>query len=278
MTQKSLIMLEKIKETIDYLESKISVKPQIGIILGTGLGGLVNEINVVQTIPYKSIPNFPVSTVEGHHGQLIFGTMSGKNIVAMQGRFHYYEGYTMQEVTFPIRVMKFLGIDLLILSNASGGVNPDFEVGDLMIIDDHINLMKDNPLIGPNHDEVGTRFPDMSHAYDKELIATSFRIAEKHGIKLRRGVYAAVSGPTFETPAEYRYIRTIGADAVGMSTVPEVISARHMGLRCFAFSVISDLGVPGKIVEITHKDVIHAASNVEPEMTKIIKEMILTVV
>ena len=207
-------------------------------------GGLVNEINVVQTIPYKSIPNFPVSTVEGHHGQLIFGTMSGKNIVAMQGRFHYYEGYTMQEVTFPIRVMKFLGIDLLILSNASGGVNPDFEVGDLMIIDDHINLMKDNPLIGPNHDEVGTRFPDMSHAYDKELIATSFRIAEKHGIKLRRGVYAAVSGPTFETPAEYRYIRTIGADAVGMSTVPEVISARHMGLRCFAFSVISDLGVP----------------------------------
>jgi purine-nucleoside phosphorylase len=267
-------MLQKIKETAEYLETKITLKPRIGIILGTGLGGLVNEIEIKHTIPYEFIPNFPVSTVDGHRGQLIFGVMSGKNIVAMQGRFHYYEGYTMQEITFPIRVMKFMGVDLLILSNASGGVNPDFEVGDLMIIEDHINLMKNNPLIGQNEEEIGTRFPDMSVAYDPDLIRKTFGIAEKHGIRLQKGVYAAVSGPTFETPAEYRYIRTIGADAVGMSTVPEVIAARHMGLRCFAFSVISDLGVPGKIVEITHKDVIHAASNVEPKMTRIIKELI----
>jgi purine-nucleoside phosphorylase len=267
-------MLDSIKETVNFLQSKISLKPEIGIILGTGLGGLVNEIEIIHTIPYSTIPNFPVSTVEGHTGKLIFGKMSGKNIVAMQGRFHYYEGYSMQEVAFPVRVMKLLGIQLLIVSNASGGVNPAFEVGDLMIIEDHINLMKDNPLIGHNDDELGTRFPDMGHAYDRELIAKVFAIAGKHDIHLQKGIYAAVSGPTFETPAEYRYIRTIGADAVGMSTIPEVIAARHMGLRCFAFSVISDLGVPGKIVEITHQDVIHAASNVEPKMTKILKELI----
>ncbi|MCX6245504.1 MAG: purine-nucleoside phosphorylase [Bacteroidetes bacterium] len=267
-------MLEKIKETVDFLKSRISIGPEIGIILGTGLGGLVNEIEKLHTIPYATIPNFPVSTVDGHNGQLIFGKMSGKNIVAMQGRFHYYEGYTMQEVAFPVRVMKLLGIRILIVSNASGGVNPAFEVGDLMIIEDHINLMKDNPLIGRNENELGTRFPDMGHAYDADLIAKVFRIAESHDIHLKKGVYAAVSGPTFETPAEYRYIRAIGADAVGMSTIPEVIAARHMGLRCFAFSVISDLGVPGKIVEITHKDVIQAASNVEPKMTMILKEMI----
>jgi purine-nucleoside phosphorylase len=267
-------MLKKIKETIEYLESRISEKPEVGIILGTGLGGLVNEIDIHHTFPYEFIPNFPVSTVAGHHGQLIFGTMGGKNIVAMQGRFHYYEGYTMQEITFPVRIMKFLGINLLVLSNASGGVNPDFEVGDIMVINDHINLMKDNPLIGHNEDEVGTRFPDMGNAYDTELVAKALEIAGKHGIKLQQGVYAAVSGPTYETPAEYRYIRTIGADAVGMSTIPEVIAARHMGLKCFAVSIISDLGVPGKIVEITHKHVIDAASAVEPVMTRIIKEMI----
>ena len=267
-------MLEKLKETIEYLESRISLKPEIGIILGTGLGGLVNEIDIHHTIPYEFIPNFPVSTVQGHHGQLIFGIMSGKSIVAMQGRFHYYEGYTMREITFPVRVMKFLGIELLILSNASGGVNPDFEVGDIMVINDHINLMKDNPLIGKNEDEIGKRFPDMSHAYDPVLIEKAFQIATKQGIKLQKGIYAAVSGPTFETPAEYQYIRTIGADAVGMSTVPEVIAARHMNLKCFAISIISDLGVPGKIVEISHKHVIDAATAVEPMMTSIIKEMI----
>lgn len=267
-------MLNKIKETIEYLERRITSKPEVGIILGTGLGGLVNEITIQHTLPYEFIPNFPVSTVSGHHGQLIFGTMGGKNIVAMQGRFHYYEGYTMQEITFPVRVMKFLGISLLVLSNASGGVNPDFEVGDIMLINDHINLMKDNPLIGRNEEEVGTRFPDMGNAYDTTLINKALEIAAKHGIKLRQGVYAAVSGPTYETPAEYRYIRTIGADAVGMSTIPEVIAARHMGLKCFAVSIISDLGVPGKIVEITHKHVIDAASAVEPVMTRIIKELI----
>ena len=267
-------MLKKIQETIEYLEARISVKPEVGIILGTGLGGLVNEIEIRHSLPYEFIPNFPVSTVTGHHGQLIFGTMGGKNIVAMQGRFHYYEGYTMQEITFPVRVMRFLGIDLLILSNASGGVNPEFAVGDIMVIRDHINLMKDNPLIGKNEEEIGTRFPDMGNAYDPALVDKALGIARKHGIKLQQGVYAAVSGPTYETPAEYQYIRSIGADAVGMSTVPEVISARHMGMKCFAVSVISDLGVPGKIVEITHKHVIDAASAVEPIMTRIIRELI----
>ena len=267
-------MLKKIHETIEYLEGKTSVKPEIGIILGTGLGGLVNEIDVTHSIPYEFIPNFPVSTVEGHHGQLIFGTMCDLPVIAMQGRFHYYEGYTMQEIAFPIRIMKYLGINLLILSNASGGLNPEFEIGDLMVIEDHINLMKDNPLLGPNEIEMGPRFPDMSQAYDLGLIEKVFTIAKTNQIKLQRGVYAAISGPTFETPAEYKYIRTIGADAVGMSTVPEVITAIHMGLRCFAFSVISDLGVPGKIVEITHEDVIKAASKAEPKMTTIIKNLL----
>ncbi len=267
-------MLKTVKETVEYLASKVDLKPEIGIILGTGLGGLVNEIEVHQAIPYEFIPNFPVSTVDGHHGQMIFGRMGGVNIIAMQGRFHYYEGYTMQEITFPVRVMNFLGIRLLILSNASGGVNPDFEVGDIMVIRDHINLMKDNPLIGQNEEMMGTRFPDMSNAYDEDLIKKAFEIASREGIKLREGVYAAVSGPTYETPAEYHYIRIIGADAVGMSTVPEVIAARHMSLKCFALSVISDLGVPGKIVEISHKHVIDAASAVEPTMTKLIRAMV----
>lgn len=267
-------MLQKIKETVEYLEGKTSLKPEVGIILGTGLGGLVNEIEITHTIPYEFIPNFPVSTVEGHRGQLIFGTMSGRNIMAMQGRFHFYEGYTMNEIAFPVRVMKYMGVRMLILSNASGGVNPEFEVGDIMIISDHINLMKDNPLIGPNENDMGVRFPDMSLAYDPQLVAKAEQIAAANNIKIQKGVYAAVSGPTFETPAEYKYIRAIGADAVGMSTIPEVIAARHMGLTCFAISVISDLGVPGKIVEISHKDVIDAASASEPLLTTIVKELV----
>jgi purine-nucleoside phosphorylase len=269
-------MLSRIKETVEFLRERIPFKPEVGIILGTGLGDLVNEIEIHHTIPYSLIPDFPVPTVTGHRGQLIFGTMSGKNIVAMQGRFHYYEGYSMTELAFPVRVMKLLGIRLLILSNASGGVNPSFSIGDLMVIEDHINLMKDNPLIGRNEDELGTRFPDMVHAYDPVLISKVLEIAERYNISLQKGIYAAVSGPTFETPAEYRYIRSIGADAVGMSTVPEVIAARHMELRCFAFSVISDLGVPGKIVKITHEDVIEAAARSEPMMTKILREFIRT--
>lgn len=267
-------MLKKIQETAAFIKAKIKVTPEIGIILGTGLGGLINEIDVQVAIPYKDIPNFPVSTVEGHAGQLIFGRLGGRNIVAMQGRFHYYEGYTMREVTFPIRVMKLLGIKLLVLSNASGGLNPTFEVGDLMIITDHINLMPANPLIGENFDELGPRFPDMSEAYDKEIIRKAMKIVGDNKLHARTGVYAGVSGPTFETPAEYNYIRIIGADAVGMSTVPEVIVARHMGLTCFAVSVISDLGVHGKIVEITHKEVINAASIAEPRMTLLIRELL----
>ena len=269
-------MLEKLNETVNFLRSRITLTPEIGIILGTGLGDLVNEIEIDHVIPYSAIPNFPVSTVEGHTGQLIFGKMSGRIIVAMQGRFHYYEGYTMQQVAFPVRVMKLLGTELLILSNASGGVNPSFNIGDLMIIEDHINLMKDNPLIGQNEDSLGPRFPDMSHAYSRELIEKVFAIAARHKITLKKGIYAAVSGPSFETPAEYHYIRTIGADAVGMSTIPEVIAARHMGLKCLAFSVITDLGIPGKIVELTHEDVIAAAGKVEPVMAAILKELIKT--
>jgi len=267
-------MLKEILETTTFLKEKTKATPRIGIILGTGLGGLVNEISISHTIPYKNIPNFPISTVKGHQGMMIFGTLGGKEVVALKGRFHYYEGYTMKQVTFPVRVMAQLGIELLILSNASGGLNPSFSIGDVMILEDHINLMGSNPLIGLNEDSLGPRFPDMSQPYDHALRERAQGIADSLGIEYRRGVYAGVTGPTFETPAEYRYVRLIGADAVGMSTVPEVIAARHAGLPCLAFSVISDLGVEGKIVEITHDDVIDAASIAEPKMTAIIKAFI----
>ena len=267
-------MLDNIKLTSRYLKSQISSEPRIGIILGTGLGGLVNEINIELAIPYKDIPNFPVSTVEGHSGQLIFGTLGGKEIVAMQGRFHYYEGYDMGEVVFPVRVMKFLGVNTLFVSNASGGVNPNFEIGEIMIINDHINLFPTNPLIGPNMDELGPRFPDMSEPYSKRMIAKAKEIAENHNIRISEGIYAGLTGPTLETPAEYVYIRNIGSDAVGMSTVPEVIAAKHMGMECFGVSIISDLGVPGKIVEVTHEMVQDVATKAEPKMTIIISELI----
>jgi len=267
-------MLKKITETVDFIKLQTKVQPEVGIILGSGLGGLINEIAITESIPYKEIPHFPVSTVEGHQGHLIFGKLGDKNIVAMQGRFHYYEGYTMQELAFPVRVMKLLGIKLLILSNASGGVNPDFEIGDMMIITDHINLLPTNPLIGPNEKEFGPRFPDMSEAYDAGLIHKAIKIVRRHNIKYKTGVYAAVTGPMYETPAEYRFIRTIGADAVGMSTIPEVIVARQMDLPCFAISVITDLGVTGKIVEVSHHDVIEAASQVEPKVTLLIRELL----
>lgn len=267
-------MLDNIKLTARYLKSQISSEPRIGIILGTGLGGLVNEINIELAIPYKEIPNFPVSTVEGHSGKLIFGTLGGKEIVAMQGRFHYYEGYDMGEVVFPVRVMKFLGVNTLFVSNASGGVNPNFEIGEIMIINDHINLFPTNPLIGPNMDELGPRFPDMSEPYSKRMIAKAKEIAENHNIRISEGIYAGLTGPTLETPAEYVYIRNIGSDAVGMSTVPEVIAAKHMGMECFGVSIISDLGVPGKIVEVTHEMVQDVATKAEPKMTIIISELI----
>jgi len=268
-------MLKIIQETSQFLKEKTKgFTPDLGIILGTGLGGLVNEIDTLYSLGYDEIPNFPVSTVKGHQGKLIFGVLSGKNVVALQGRFHYYEGYSMQEVTFPVRVFKALGISTLIVSNASGGLNPDFHVGDVMFIEDHINLMGANPLIGPNDDELGPRFPDMSEPYDNKLREKVEGIARKLGISYQTGVYVGVTGPTFETPAEYRYVRIIGGDAVGMSTVPEVIVARQAGLPCLAFSVISDLGVEGKIVEISHDDVIDAASIAEPNMTRIIKTFI----
>jgi purine-nucleoside phosphorylase len=269
-----LKMLEKIKETTEFIQKKVDIKPEVGIILGTGLGGLVNEIEIKHTLSYETIPNFPISTVEGHSGKLIFGILGGKNVVAMQGRFHFYEGYTMQELTFPVRVMKFLGIEKLFVSNASGGVHPDFEIGDLMIITDHINLLPDNPLMGKNYPELGPRFPDMSEAYDKNMIKKASQIARKLKIKFQTGSYAAVSGPCFETPAEYVRIRNSGADAVGMSTVPEVIVARHMSIPCFAISIITDLGVPGKIVEVSHKEVIKVASEAEKRMTLLMKELI----
>ncbi len=267
-------MLEKINQTVAFIKSRTTVEPRVGIVLGTGLGNLTDEIKIVTAIPYTEIPNFPVSTVMGHKGQLVFGTLNGINVVAMQGRFHFYEGYSMQELSFPIRVMKYLGIKTLVLSNASGGVNPTFEVGDIMIITDHINLMGNNPLIGKNNDEIGPRFPDMHDTYDKALISKALLIAEKNGIRCRQGVYAAMTGPCFETPSEYKYVHIIGADCVGMSTVPEVIVARHMGLPVFAVSIITDLGIIGKVVEVSHEEVIQAANNAEPKMTKIIKELV----
>lgn len=267
-------MLEQFKESVAFIKSKTSVEPTIGIILGTGLGGLVKEINVIDEIPYDQIPNFPVSTVESHSGKLIFGELGGKKVMAMQGRFHFYEGYNMQQVTFPVRVMKLMGIQRLFVSNASGGVNPDFEVGEIMIQNDHINLFPAHPLIGKNIDELGPRFPDMSVPYDPEMISLAQEIADENNIKVSVGSYAGLTGPTLETPAEYAYVRAIGADAVGMSTVPEVIVARHMSIPCFAISIITDLGVPGKIKEVSVQDVIEVASRQEPKMTLIMRELI----
>ena len=267
-------MLEQIKETADFIRNKTNFNPQIGIILGTGLGGLVKEIETKYVIPYEEIPNFPLSTVEGHSGKLIFGMLGGKNVVAMQGCFRYYEGYDMKQVTFPVRVMRFLGIERLFVSNASGGVNPDFEIGDLMILNDHVNLFPTNPLIGKNYPELGPRFPDMSEPYDLQMIKMAKDIADNHNIRVQVGSYAGVSGPCLETPAEYRYIRNIGADAVGMSTVPEVIVGRHMGIPCFAISIITDMGVDGRIVKVTHEDVQRVAEIAEPKMTLIMKELI----
>lgn len=267
-------MLEQFKESVAYIQSKTKVEPTIGIILGTGLGGLVKEIEIIDEISYADIPHFPISTVESHSGKLIFGKLGGKNVVAMQGRFHYYEGYNMQQVTYPVRVMKLLGIQKLFVSNASGGVNPDFEVGEIMILNDHINLFPAHPLIGKNFDELGPRFPDMSDPYCPDMIETALSIAKENNIKVSVGTYAALTGPTLETPAEYHYVRVIGADAVGMSTIPEVIVARHMEIPCFAISIITDLGVKGKIKKVSLQDVIDVASRQEPKMTLIMKELI----
>jgi len=267
-------MLKNIEQTADFISSRIGIIPNIAIILGTGLGELVNEITDQQVIPYDTIPNFPVSTVEGHSGKLIFGKLAGKSVLAMQGRFHYYEGYNMQEVTFPVRVFQKLGIQYLFVSNAAGGMNGSFDIGDIMLIEDHINLFPEHPLRGKNYKELGTRFPDMSNAYDKDLRRKAMQIAKQHNIKLQHGVYVGTQGPTFETPAEYEYFRRIGGDAVGMSTVPEVIVANHAGIKVMAFSIITDIGIVGKIVEVTHEDVQEAAKVAQPYMAQIMKEVI----
>ncbi|MBX7095064.1 MAG: purine-nucleoside phosphorylase [Flavobacteriales bacterium] len=267
-------MLQQIKETTSFLQSKTNLIPEVGIILGTGLGGLTKEIEISVAIPYNEIPHFPVSTVQGHSGKLLFGKLGGKNIVAMQGRFHFYEGYDMKQVTYPVRVMQALGIKNLMLSNAAGGTNPYFQIGEIMIIKDHINLFPTNPLIGKNEDQLGPRFPDMSEAYDKKQIAMAKEIASSNNIRVAEGVYAGLTGPCYETPSEYKYLQIIGADAVGMSTVPEVIVARHMGIPCFAVSIITDLGIDGKIVEVSHEEVQQVASEAEPRMTLIIKELL----
>lgn len=267
-------MLDKINQTAEYLRSKVSDMPHIGIILGTGLGALVDHIDDKQFIPYSEIPNFPISTVAGHSGNLIFGTLGGKRVMAMQGRFHYYEGYDMKTVTFPVRVMKALGVETLFVSNAAGGMNKEFKVGDVMIITDHINLFPENPLRGKNYEELGTRFPAMTEAYSHTLIAEANKIADEKNIPVVHGVYCGVTGPTFETPAEYEYYRIIGGDAVGMSTVPEVIVANHAGMKVFGLSVITDLG--GKdITEVpTHEEVQKAALVAQPKCLEIMKELV----
>ena len=265
-------MIKTIKQTADYIaERTAGFTPEVGIILGTGLGGLVNHIEIAHSLPYNEIPNFPVSTVEGHAGRLIFGVLGGKKVVAMQGRFHYYEGYTAQQVVFPVRVMKFLGIKTLFVSNAAGSMNSTFRVGDVMVINDHINLIP-NPLIGKNLDELGPRFPAMNDAYNPELIERATKIAEREGIKLQYGCYVALTGPTFETPKEYMWVKLIGGDAVGMSTAPEVIAARHMGLPVFGISIITNAAFSGQ--KSTHEEVQEEGAKAEKRMTALIMGML----
>lgn len=267
-------MLEKIKQTADFLRAKVSLTPNIGIILGTGLGPLADMIENPLVIPYKDIPNFPVSTVEGHSGNFIFGSLAGKPVMAMQGRFHYYEGYDMKAVTFPVRVMRALGAETLIVSNAAGGMNKEFKVGDVMIITDHINLFPENPLRGRNYPELGVRFPAMTEAYSKRLVAVADDIGRDKGIRLMHGVYVGTPGPTFETPAEYEYFHIIGGDAVGMSTVPEVIVARHAGMEVFGLSVITDLGGKDVTQVPTHEEVQQAAVTAEPVTKMLVHELV----
>ncbi|KAA3617236.1 MAG: purine-nucleoside phosphorylase [Calditrichaeota bacterium] len=264
----------KIAETKRFLKEHLKTSPQVGIILGSGLGGLVQEIDIIQELNYEDIPNFPVSTVESHDGKLILGTLSGKTVLAMQGRFHIYEGYSMQEIVFPIRLMHDLGIKTLIISNAAGGMNPQFSTGDIMVIEDHINLFGDNPLIGPNLEEYGPRFPDMSEPYSKKLIAMAEKTALEKKIVLQKGVYVAVTGPNLETRAEYRFLRTIGADVVGMSTIPENIAAVHMGMDVLAFSVITDECFPDALKAVNVEEILATARSAEPKLTLIMKEVI----
>jgi purine-nucleoside phosphorylase len=266
---------DKINAAADGLKERLPAGYETGIILGSGLGNFGKTIERDLTIPYEEIPHFPVSTVEGHQGALIFGTAGGKKVVAMSGRFHFYEGYSMQEVVFPVRVMKQIGVKTLFVSNAAGGMNPEFDLGDLMLIRDHINLQPENPLRGPNLQEFGPRFPNMAQAYDPDLLKLAENTAGSLGILLRKGVYIGVPGPTFETPSEYRMFHLMGADAVGMSTVPEVIVARHMDMRVFAVSVISDMGYPPeKADHVTHEFVLQKAAEAEPRLTALLTRML----
>lgn len=268
-------MWNKVQETVQFLKNKTNYSPEYGIILGSGLGTFTDDINIEFTIPYADIPNFPVSTVQGHKGALVFGTIGNKQVVAMQGRFHYYEGYDMQTVTFPVRVLHYLGIQNLIVSNASGGVNPNYKVGDVVLIKDHINLFPDHPLRGTNDERFGPRFVNMSEPYSRTLQQKAKAIALQHNIDLKEGIYLGLQGPTFETLAEYKMVKILGADCVGMSTVPEVIVARHMNLSCLGISVITDMGDEDNIDEVNHDEVLQAAKKAEPVVRKLIREFIL---
>jgi purine-nucleoside phosphorylase len=266
--------IQKIAEGTEYIRSKTKLNPQIGIILGTGLGGLADELEIEISLSYKDIPHFPISTVETHEGKLLLGKLGGKDVVAMQGRFHYYEGYSMKQITFPVRIMSRLGVKYLLISNASGGMNPDFHRGDITIIEDHINLLGDNPLIGPNLDDFGPRFPDMSEPYSKKLIKLAEHAAGKAGISLKKGVFVAVSGPNLETRAEYKFLRIIGADCVGMSTVPENIVAVHCGMQVLGISVITDECFPETLQPVDIAEIIETAKIAEPKLTRIMKNVI----
>ena len=268
-------MWNQVQETVSFIKQKTNFTPEYGVILGSGLGSFTNDIQIEFTLPYGEIPNFPVSTVQGHKGALVFGTIGDKKVVAMQGRFHYYEGYSMQEVTFPVRVMKFLGVEKLIVSNASGGVNPNYKVGSVVILKDHINMMPEHPLRGKNDERFGPRFLNMSEPYSSNMITKAKELAEKLNIKLEEGIYLGLQGPTFETLAEYKMVKILGADCVGMSTVPEVIVARHMNLECFGLSVITDMGNEENIETVSHDEVLEAAKKAEPHVRSLFKELIL---
>jgi len=270
-------MFQTLHETVEYIKLKCNnFQPEIGIVLGTGLGGLVNEIEVEFSLMYSNIPNFPISTLEFHSGKLIFGKLNGKKVIAMQGRLHYYEGYSMQQITFPIRVMKALGVQYLFISNAAGSLNSDFKKGDLMIINDHINLQPESPLRGRNDADMGPRFPDMSQPYQKDFIKRALKIAEEEKITCHQGVYVSVTGPNLETKAEYNYLRIIGGDAVGMSTVPEVIVANHMSIPVFAISVLTDEGFTDVLAPVSLEEILATARTAEPKMTKILSQLILS--
>ncbi len=269
-------MWDKVQETVNYLKNKTNYTPEFGVILGSGLGSFTQDMEIEFTIPYAEIPNFPVSTVQGHKGALVFGKIGTKSVIAMQGRFHFYEGYDMKTVTFPVRVMKYLGVNKLIVSNASGGVNPNYKVGDVVLIKDHINFFPDHPLRGTNDDRFGPRFVNMSEPYSRSLMKRAKEIALQNEIDLKEGIYLGLQGPTFETLAEYKMVKNVGADCVGMSTVPEVIVARHMELDCLGISVITDMGDEENIDEVNHNEVLEAARKAEPHVRKLIKEFILS--